>query len=239
MSVARSEQNYKLAKTLFQDIKDDFYNIENSEHPDEGYMIDQTVEDIKKLNRHLGRIDTDILLDKYDFDIVDTVEKNIQVMKEGAYFMEKALMSMRLYDELRPIISNYMKDVDWNAIADTQEKAEQKFANFLTSKDNYDKYKTIVNNIVKGSMKKKAFNDLFDSLKSRLAKAKKKINYRHPNPPEMFSAKGKKEWEAQKKRAREQAKKYETPEGTEEFDIMGESFMSLNKYKKYLNELQN
>jgi hypothetical protein len=108
MSIARSEQNYKLAKTLFQDVKDDFYNIENSEHPDEGYMIDQTIEDIKKLNRHLGRIDTDILLDKYDFSVIDTIEKNIGTMKEGAYFMEKALMSMRLYDELRPVISNYL-----------------------------------------------------------------------------------------------------------------------------------
>jgi hypothetical protein len=235
MSATRSIQNYKLAKTLYQDIKDDFYAIENAGNVDDGYMIDQTIEDIKKLNRHLGRIDTDILLDKYDFTTVDKVEKNIEKMKEAGYFIEKTLMGMRLYDELRPVIGEYVRDVGWEAIAKTQEEAEQKLANYLTSRDNYDKYKTIVNNIVKGSMKKKYFSDLFNSLKSRLPKTKttKKSKAGHPVPPEMFSKEGKEQWEKEKERAKKAALKHAEDETPKEFDVMGESFVSLNKYKKY------
>lgn len=233
MSIARSERNYKEAKTIFQDVRDDFYQIENSEVPDEGYLIDQSLIDVKKVISLLGRIDTDSLLDKYDFDTVDVIEKNIQKMREGSHFIEKSLMSMKLYDELRPVIDQYIKNVDWNKIANTQEEAETKFTNYLTSKDNYDKYKTIVNNIVKGTMKKKAFGELFNSVSNRIAKPKvAKKQYKHPNPPEMYSEKGRKEWEEMKKKAREEAKKHETPEGTEEFDIMGESFVALKKYMK-------
>lgn len=240
MSIARSERNYKEAKTIFQDVKDDFYQIENSEISDEGYMMDQTLADVKKVIGLLGRIDVDSLLDKYDFDTVDVIEKNVQKMREGSYFIEKSLMSMKLFDELRPLIGQYMKNVDWNSIANSQDGAETKFVNYLTSKDNYDKYKTIVNNIIKGTMKKKAFADLFDSIKNRIAKPKQKTTaYKHPIPPEMYPEKQRKEWEMEKERAKIDAKKYEKPEGAEEFDIMGESFVSLNKYNKYLNGLQN
>lgn len=240
MSIARSERNYKEARSIYQDIRDDFYQIENSNHPDDGYMMDQTLADVKKVIGLLGRIDTDILLDKYDFDTVDVIEKNVDKMREGSHFIERSLMSMKMFDELRPIIAEYIKDVDWNKIADTQENAELKFTNYLTSKDNYNKYKTIVNNIIKGTMKKKAFAELFNSLSSRISKPKKeKEPYRHPVPPQMYGEKGKSAWEKEKERAKKDALKYGEDEKPEEFDVMGESFVSLKKYNKYLNGLQN
>lgn len=233
MSLARSERNYKEAKTIFLDVKDDFYQIENSEVPDEGYMIDQTLADVKKVIGLLGRIDTDALLDKYDFDTVDVIEKNVEKMREGSYFIEKSLMSMKMYDELRPLIGQYMKDVSWNVIADNQEDAETKFVNYLTSKENYDKYKTIVTNIVRGTMKKKAFADLFNSISGRIAKPKTpKKKYRHPVPPEMYPEEQRKEWEKEKERAKKDALKHATDEEPQEFDVMGESFVPLRKYKR-------
>jgi hypothetical protein len=240
MSISRSEDNYKLAKSTFENIRDDFYSIENSKQADEGFMIDQTLEDVKVLNRYLGRVNTEELLDRYDFDTVDVIEKNVAHMKEATYFIERSLMSMKLYDKLHPVLDQYMKAVQWNVIADTQSEAIAKFGRFLTNEDNYANYKTIVTNIVKGTMKKKAFQDLFDSVSSRIAKPKKPTKkYRNPIPPEMYDEKGKKEWEKQKKKAKEDAKKYEKPEGTEEFDVMGESFVTFKKYKNYINELSN
>ena len=154
---------------------------------------------------------------------------------------------MKLFDELRPVIGEYIKEVDWRSIGNSQDEAEQKFVNFLTSKDNYNKYKTIVNNIVKGTMKKKSFIDLFDSLKSRLSKPKKKNKkpYRHPIPPQMYDEKGRKDWEKEKERAKKTALKNSKPENPEELDVTSESFIAFNKYKKlmeyyeYDNEYDN
>ncbi|HUW44228.1 MAG TPA: hypothetical protein VMW50_00380 [Dehalococcoidia bacterium] len=236
MSASRSEQNYKLAKSTFENIRDDFYEIENSKHADEGFMIDQTLEDLKVLNRYLGRINSDELLDSYDFDTVDTVEKNVSHMREASYFIERSIMSMKLYDKVHPVLDQYMKSVEWKGIADTEDEAISKFGRFLTNEDNYANYKTIILNIVKGTMKKKAFEDLFNSVSSRMAKPKvKRKPYRNPLPPEMWPEKEKKEWKEQL----DKRKKAGVADKKAEFDVFGESFVSLKKYKNQLNELQN
>ena len=229
MSVASSEQNYKIAKGLYQDITDDFYEIENNSEQDDDYLIDQTLDDVKRLNRHINRINMEDLESEYDQDVLEILDNNIDTFREASYYIERALMSMKLFDKIHPVLKEYMSKVEWNKIGNTQEEAEMKFGRFLTSEDNYQQYKTIIWNIVKGTMNKKQFVKLFDQISSRLAKPRvKQTKQRNPLPPEMWPEKERKEHEKQVEKRR----KAGVEDKKQEFDIMGEEFISLEEYKK-------
>ena len=210
MSVSSSEQNYKIAKSLYQDISDDFYEIENNpDETDDSYLIDQTLDDIKRLNRHINRIQIEDLEDEYDEKIIQTLENNIDTFREASYYIERSLMSMKLFDKLHPVLNQYLKDVDWKSISDSQDAATKKFGRFLTSEDNFQDYKTIITNIIKGTMAKKSFKNLFNTISSRLAKPKKPVTTKHRDatPPEMWPEEKRKEYEDMLKQRREEAKK--------------------------------
>jgi len=235
MSVASSEHNYKSAKSLYQDISDDFYEIEKNSDNDDDYLIDQTLEDIKRLNRHINRIHIEELEEEYDDNVIQTLENNIDTFKEASYFIERALMSMKLFDKIHPVLDQYLKNVEWKLISDTLDGAVKKFGRFLTSEDNYQDYKTIVGNIVKGTMSKKAFQNLFNTISSRIGKpkSKEKKDQKYPQPPEMWSKKKREEWEKMKKERREEAKKLPGwEEDKPRFDKLGESFIPFKKYLK-------
>lgn len=228
MAIATTEKNYRLAKSLFKEVSEDFYDIENAEHPNEDYLIDKSLDNIKRLNSYLSRINTDDVLDNYSSKVYATIEKNVNFMKEGAYFMEKSLMSMKLYDELIPVLGKYMANVNWESISDSIENATSKFARYLTSRDNHDKYLNIITNIVRGTLKEKAFDNLFTSVYDRIKKPKKKkTKYIHPNPPEMYKDKGK----TFKDQLEKRKKAAIDDDNSKEFDKLGESFLALNKYK--------
>ena len=232
MSVASSEQNYKIAKGLYQDISDDFYEIENNSEQDDEYLIDQTLEDIKRLNRHINRINMEDLESEYDPDVLDVLDNNIDTFREASYFIERALMSMKLFDKIHPVLREYMSKVNWNTIGNTQEEAEMKFGRFLTSEDNYQQYKTITWNIIKGTMNKKQFAKLFDQIGSRLAKPRvKQAKQRNPLPPEMWPEKERKEHEARVEKVR----KAGVPDKISKFDDLGEEFITLDEFKKLLS----
>ena len=232
MSVASSEQNYKIAKGLYQDISDDFYEIENNREQDDEYLIDQTLEDIKRLNRHINRINMEDLESEYDQEVLDVLDNNIDTFREASYYIERALMSMKLFDKIHPVLKEYMSQVKWESIGDTQDEAEMKFGRFLTSEANYQQYKTIIWNIVKGTMNKKQFAKLFDQISSRLAKPTvKREKQRNPIPPEMYPDKERKEWEEQIEKRR----KAGVPDKISKFDDLGEEFISLEEFKKLLS----
>ena len=229
MSARSTEQNYKIAKNLYQDISDDFYEIENNSEQDDDYLIDQTLDDVKRLNRHINRINMEDLESEYDQDVLEILDNNIDTFREASYYIERALMSMKLFDKIHPVLKEYMSKVEWNKIGNTQEEAEMKFGRFLTSEDNYQQYKTIIWNIVKGTMNKKQFVKLFDQISSRLAKPRvKQTKQRNPLPPEMWPEKERKEHEKQVEKRR----KAGVEDKKQEFDIMGEEFISLEEYKK-------
>jgi|AntAceMinimDraft_18_1070375.scaffolds.fasta_scaffold10413_6 hypothetical protein len=236
MSLNSSEQNYKIAKSLYQDIQDDFFEIENNSEEDDEYLIDQTLEDIKKLNRSVNKINFDDLEEEYSTKVIDILNNNVDTFREAGYFIERALMSMKLFDKIHPVLKEYMSRVRWKTIANTQDEAVMKFGRFLTNENNYTYYKTIISNIVKGTMSKNLFGKLFNQVSSRLTKPKsgKATKQRHPLPPEMWGEKEKKEWEADKKKRMTGGT--ETEPAPFQNLKTNEEFISLKKYIKQ-NEL--
>jgi len=234
MSIRSSVENYKIAKSIYFDVDDNFYEIENADSQDEEYIIDQTLDSIKKLNRHINRINLEELESEYDERTIETVKNNIDTFKEASYFIERSLISMKLFDKLHPVLSKYMEGVEWKKVDKNFDEANKKVGRFLTSEDNYQTYRTIITNIIRGSMNKKAFEKLFDSISSRILKPKKETSgYRNPLPPQMWSEKDKKKWEEEmKKRSKSGVKDQKI-----EFDNLGEWFLSLKEYKELFESL--
>lgn len=231
MTLASTEHNYKIAKSLYNDISDDFYAIEN-DGKDDDYMIDQTLEDIKKLNRHINRINLDDLEDGYDTDVLDILANNIDTFREASYFIERALMSAKLFDKIHPVLEQYLKKVDWHAIADDLDEAVKKFGRFLTNENNYEQYKTIIWNIVKGTMQKRSFANFFNTVKSRIGRSTPVAvtKQRNPLPPQMWPEKEQEEWKKMKEKAKKEAEESEEDDQFKEKDF--ESFITLKDFGK-------
>lgn len=233
MSIRISEENYKLAKSLYQEIGDEFYDIENNGETDDSYRVNQVLEKIKKLNRFISKVNLDELEDEYDADTLDIISDNLDTFDEGGYYIERALISMKLFDKLHPVLNQYMKKVDFDIIGKNLDDAVLKFGRFLTHEDNYEQYKTVTNSILKGSMSEKLFKRYFDTISSRMPKRKrnaKQQNQRHPLPPDMWPEKEKTAWkemiEKRKKEAEELNKE-------DRYNVVNfEGFVPLKMYKK-------
>jgi len=233
MSARSTEQNYKIAKNLYQDISDDFYEIENNSEDDDAYLIDQTLDDIKRMIRHINRINLEDLTNDYDARTIETLDNNIDTFREAGYYIERALMSAKLFDKVHPVLDEYMKKVDWKPIADTQEDAIKKFGRFLTNESNYEQYKTIIGNIVKGTMNQKAFGKLFDQVSQRILKpkGKKTAAQRNPLPPQMWPEEDQEKWQKMKDEWKKEAEKSREDDQFKRVDF-DESFITLKEFKK-------
>ena len=230
MAGRKSEENYKLAKSLYYDISDNFYDLENKEIEDRDFLIDQTLEDIKKLKRYISRINIEELEDYVEINAMNNIKANIEHYKEAAYFIEKSLNTMQYYDAILDPLTDYIDDVSWQEVDDEKIEAKKKIARHLT--DNYAVYKNQINAIIRNSMADRAFYRLFNGIKSEIKKPKKKRTekYRHPLPPEMYPEKERKAWEKQMEKMRKGGKDDEKVE----WDITDESFTTFKNFKKLM-----
>jgi hypothetical protein len=191
------------------------------------------LDDIKRLFRHINRVNVEDLEDNYDEKTIEVLDNNIDTFKEAAYFIERALMSMKLFDKVHPVLDEYIRKVDWNRIADNQDDAIMKFGRFLTNENNYESYRTIISNIVKGTMNKKAFAKLFDQVSQRILKPKPANTSKQRNglPPQMWPEKEQEEWQKMKDKHKKEAEDAREDDQFQKVDF-DESFMTLKDYKK-------
>lgn len=234
MSVKSSEESYKLAKAIFQDISDDFYNIENNRDSYDDYTIDEILSNIKKLNRYVNKISISELRSVYEDRTINIIENNIETFLQSSYYIQKHINKIQTYDKISKEAPKLLKNVDWENIASNFEDAVSKFSRFLSEPDNYNKYKTVINNIINGTVKKKNFTEFFNMISNKLFKPKNIISKRkYPTPPEMWSDEDQKEW----KKQIAQRKKGGIPDKIADFDVLGEGFISLKKYNQ-VNEIE-
>lgn len=237
MSLKSSEDNYTLAKKIYQSISETFYTIENEDMADEDYLIDQTLEHIKHLNRIVTKISVDELAEEYSVETMDVIEGNIDVFKESSYYIERALSSMQLFNKLNPVLGPYMKRVEWNQIANSEQKAAKKFGAFLTNEDNYEDYKTIIKNIIQGSISANAFKKVFNTVADRIPTVKRPEVTNQTNiPPEMWSDENKEKWDKHKQDRKTNALKNSSDKNSKSFNF-SESFVSLKEYNLLLESL--
>jgi len=148
-----SEDKYWIADTLYDRIKDNFYEIENEDVLDKEELIEKTIEDAEAALEVIDKINLNVIKKLYPENIY-IITKNVNKFKEQADYVLAALNKMKKHEA--------------------------------------------------------------------------PVKYRHPLPPEMWPDEERKEWEEQIKKRREGG----TEDTREEFDILGESFISLSEYKK-------
>ncbi len=234
MSLKSSEHNYKIAKSLYNELSDNFYEIENNDGKDETYLMDVSLDLVKRLNRAINKINLSDLERDYDKKILDIIDNNVQSFKEGSYYIERSLESMLMFDKLKPLLGEYLDQVDWDNISDDKEDAVVKFGSFLTSPENLEQYKNINKRIISSMLSKKDFSRLFNRLESRIQKPVRKVtNQKHPHPPEMWDEENIEKWEKMKNKRRKEADEYDDDEFPETIKF-NESFISLEDYKKYI-----
>jgi len=231
-----SEKNYKQAKQLYKKLSDDFYNIENNSSIDnKNYIINQTIQLAKKLNSISNRINLDELEKLYDKKIVDILERNINVFKEGAYYIKKTLNTILLFDKIKPALKKYIKNVDWHLIANSEEEAQRKIATFLTNENNLKLYKNQTEAIIRGTLSKKMFLSIYNNIISLLPKKKKhKSTQRSPLPPDMWPEKNKKQYYNRIKKQNEKNLKKSKDKNNDTIE-WNENFISLSEYNKLID----
>lgn len=237
MSLKSSEDNYKLAKKIYTAVSEAFYSIENEDVDDEDYLIDQTLDHVKHLNRIIGKISLDDLAEEYSVEKMEVLENNVDVFNEAAYFIERSLTSMQLFNKLNPVLGPYMKRVDWRKMGESEEMAAKKFGAYLTDEKNYPDFKNLIQNIIKGTISAKAFEKLFDNVASRTpSKKRAPIRKQTLNPPEMWSEEDQDKWNEQKAQNRMAAMRNSSDEKAKSFGF-SENFIALNDYNKLLESL--
>jgi len=189
--ISVSEKNYNLSMSLFEKISNNFYLIENDETEDTNFLIEQTLVFLKKLENLYNKIDLIELTTIYDANDIKVITGNVDAFKEAVYYIEGALNTFKIFDKLYPSLFKYTKNIEWNLIAENEENAVIKIANYLSNKERYSEYKSFINNVVKGTLKQKDFNVVFRVIINRLGKSKiepRKVHYEIP--PEMWNKKG-------------------------------------------------
>jgi hypothetical protein len=172
MSIATSEINYKIAHDLYLKIEKQFYEIENENSENNQFSIKETLDDIYQLSKSLEKINIDELREKYEKINFAKLEKNVNHFKESVFYIERAIKSIQLYDKLNPVLSSYMKHVDWSLIDKDIKEATSKFSRFLTNESNFEQYKNSINGIIRGTMKEKSFKDFYNAVQPRMPKSK-------------------------------------------------------------------
>jgi len=229
MGLQATKDAYEIAKDLYISIKKDFETIENEDPDNEEFMMDNALENIAKLNRAVNKINLEDFEDAYPENFKN-LKTNVRGFKEAGYYIERSISSMKLFDKVNPVMAHYLNDVEWKNIGATIDEASSVLSNYLSDEENYKQYRTIIQNIIKGTLTKKSFETLFNSVSPRLPKPAKenKPKQRHPLPPEMWPEKERKAHDAQLQKRKDAG----VPDTKQEFDIMGEGFISLELYKK-------
>lgn len=173
MSLRVTENQYMTARDLNKSISEKFNQLENKQEADKSFLAESILADADKLARIVSRINVNDFLSSYCKEDLAKLKQNIELFKETAFYMKRTVNSMLAFDKVRPAISGYMKHVDWYVLGRTDKEAAETLSRFLTSEDNYEQYKSINSSIAKGTMRTRAFHNLFETLKFRIPKKSK------------------------------------------------------------------
>ena len=237
--IKKSEKFYKNGKILVHQIQSLFYTIENemsnANQGDKTSEIESGIEMAHNAIANLKKVDLEILASDYDRGIMKAVRSNVANWIKRSEYIEDALNSMKLYDELIPTMDDYLRKVDHTPIRKDFEDALQELARYITDKDRYDQYRNEIKRIIAGTMSVKQFENIIDILAERIPKENEapRAKSRNNLPPEMWPNKEKNSWNQQLADRR----KVGVDDETQEFDITKESFMSLENYKKLYESL--
>ncbi len=179
MSFESSIRNYSLAESLFDEIQENFQQLEN-ENADKS-IIDKLRDDIKRLTNILNKINVDELSEKISDDDKDNIEYNINFIYESLDYMEKVLFAEKYRTDLLIPVKKYFKKLSlpssvYKKWANTESELTKKYVAMLTHPNNIMSFKNQIKRIALGTMSINEFKKIFDTVKSKMM-LQSKINF--------------------------------------------------------------
>ena len=119
--MATSEEYYWIANDLYHKIKDDFYEIENSDVEDKSDLIEKTIDNAEDALEVIEKIDLKVLKKIYSENIY-VITKNINKFKEQADYVVIALKKMRHSMQRHPLPPEMWDEKDRKKWKEQQEE---------------------------------------------------------------------------------------------------------------------
>jgi hypothetical protein len=237
MSLKTSVHSYNKALDLFKKVRGLWTSLEEG-GTDYEYM--EALDKVDELKKHVNRIDLNDISEYLEKEgkpeKIETVKRNFKIFKEGAFKIGKDLLAWSYYEDLLNAVPKYISELQKKnplKYEGSIAKLSKSFASRIANPDNVERYKSNIESIIRGNMSTPLFMRIYDSLQDR---SKSKISPKRTKhietPPEMFSPKGKKEWEKSILKAKKEwEKELSKKKGAK--DLTSEKPKEFSKGRKY------
>jgi hypothetical protein len=177
MSLKTTVENYKKAKSVFQEIDDMWYDVETGEMEASEFRTNQMLNRLKDLKRHLRYVDVSDLKGNYPEKTINSVTDNFKTFQEALYFWERQFLAAKYAaDLLDPLRLKYIPELRLS------DKEREKFGNntniakafisVITNQDNVKEYENKIKRMILGTMSQSEFRKIFDVLQHKMIPTK-------------------------------------------------------------------
>jgi len=166
--MAKTVENYKKAKQLYNEIDESFYDIENGVLENSEFQINQILNKVNTLEKLLKFIDIEDLKEKYPPETINAVKENKEIFEEAVYFWKRYFLGGKYVFGLKdPIMLKYvpglkLDQTELDKLGKSEETLSKEIIATLTSDLYVLEYEKAIKRIILGTMTQKEFNRLFD-----------------------------------------------------------------------------
>lgn len=176
-AIKNSINNYEAAYAVYKKIVDDYDSLDTGTNFRIEFLIDKIMDETTELNRHIKKINVDVLRQNYPADTVKIVEKNIDTFKETIWYTQRAVLGKKLYDSaiynVEVLINRAkMEPYEYVDYAPDEKLLAKKVTSILTDPKNVMDYKTVLGRISNGKFSTNEFKTLYDSIKHMIVPSK-------------------------------------------------------------------
>lgn len=165
--------NYKKAKELYNDIDDQYYDLDHNIVKTSEFIIHQILIKLDTLEKYLKKIKLDDLNGNYDEETIEAVKYNYEIFEEALYYWQRYFLGAKYELSLNdPITLKYVPGLNLSQeelnIYGGEKKLAKKIIGTLISDLYVKEYENSIKRIVLGTMHQNEFNRMFDVLKHKM-----------------------------------------------------------------------
>jgi hypothetical protein len=174
MSLITTKKNYNKAKSIYNEIDNDFNDLQSGEKEESEFILNQIINKLKLLKKHLRYIDLDDIKDNYEQKTIDAVMHNVNFIEDAAYYWERFFLQSKLNKELLdPLRLKYIPELhlaeeEKEKIGKNDLEIAKKFIGAAAHPDNIKEYEKALKRIALGTMTQQEFKRIFDVIKHKM-----------------------------------------------------------------------
>jgi len=180
MSLKATKENYYKAKKIYMEIDEAWHDLESGTLKDSDFQLNQLLNKLKVLKRHLRYISISDLAGLYPDKTIVAVTKNTQVFEEALYFWERMFLGAKYAKDLvDPLRLKYVPDLklsdyDIEKYGKDENELVKKLIGALAHPDNITEYENKIKRMIIGTMTSQEFKRIYDVLRFKMQHRHKK-----------------------------------------------------------------